>query len=248
MSHWGIYYALNVIILFIYFITKVKYPIKIQCTSRKDIINIKDVWPFKDSQIIEIIYGTLLGDGYAEKRKNGKGTRISFYQENSHDDYLLYLHSLVANLGYCNTNIPQIKTRLGKHGKLRKVIRFHTWTYDQFNYIHELWYKDGIKILPSNLDTYLSPLALAIWIMDDGGKAGKGLKISINNFTILEINNLVNLLDNKYKIKANIHKVGTDNQWNIYIPSESMNILTNLIKPYIIPSMKYKFGDYINNK
>ena len=76
--------------------------------------------------IIEIIYGSLLGDAHAERRKESKGTRITFYQEGSHDDYLLYLHSLIANLGFCNTNVPKITTRLSKNGKLRKIIRFST--------------------------------------------------------------------------------------------------------------------------
>jgi ubiquinol-cytochrome c reductase cytochrome b subunit len=101
-----------------------KYKINIDCTSRKNVTNFNK--PIENTKILEIIYGTLLGDGHAEKRKNGKGTRITFYQESSHDDYLLYLHSIVANLGYCNTNIPKIFTRLSKNGKIRKVIRFST--------------------------------------------------------------------------------------------------------------------------
>ena len=41
-----------------------------------------------DKKIIEIIYGSLLGDGHAEKRVIGHGTRISFYQEARHREYL----------------------------------------------------------------------------------------------------------------------------------------------------------------
>jgi ubiquinol-cytochrome c reductase cytochrome b subunit len=33
---------------------------------------------------------------------------------------------------------------------------------------------------------YLTPLALAIWIMDDGCRAGKGLKLSTNCFSYEE--------------------------------------------------------------
>jgi ubiquinol-cytochrome c reductase cytochrome b subunit len=39
--------------------------------------------------ILSIIYGSLLGDGHAEFRKQGKGTRISFMQEFPHLHYLL---------------------------------------------------------------------------------------------------------------------------------------------------------------
>jgi LAGLIDADG DNA endonuclease family len=39
--------------------------------------------------IISIIFGSLLGDGHAEKRSDNGGTRISFYQESTHLSYLL---------------------------------------------------------------------------------------------------------------------------------------------------------------
>lgn len=222
-----------------------------KCTKRTDIKNINK--PL-DKDILEIIYGSLLGDASVEKRKGGKGTRILFYQENSHTEYLLFLHRLIANLGYCNTNIPKLQTRLGKKGKIRKIIRFSTWTYNQFNEIHNNWYISSInpltglvtnkKVLPKNIDNYLSPLALAIWIMNDGGKSSKGLKLATNNFTLSEVKYLINILNKKYNIKANIHKTGTIDQYNIYILSDSMPILVNLIKPYIIPSMKYKLSPF----
>jgi ubiquinol-cytochrome c reductase cytochrome b subunit len=79
-----------------------------------------------NKEVLSIIFGSLLGDGHAEKRLTGVGTRITFYQESSHIEYLLYLHSLLSNLGYCNTKIPIIGTRLGFGGKVRKTIRFAT--------------------------------------------------------------------------------------------------------------------------
>jgi ubiquinol-cytochrome c reductase cytochrome b subunit len=74
--------------------------------------------------ILSIIFGTLLGDGQAEKRVNG--TRISFYQEGSHKSYLLWLHYLISNLGYCNSTEPKLHQRLGVKNKIRYVIRFKT--------------------------------------------------------------------------------------------------------------------------
>jgi ubiquinol-cytochrome c reductase cytochrome b subunit len=76
--------------------------------------------------ILSIIFGSLLGDAYAEYRKQGKGTRISFMQESSHITYLLGLHNLVSDLGYCNTISPKTLTRLGKLGKVRQYAKFHT--------------------------------------------------------------------------------------------------------------------------
>lgn len=232
-------------------INKNTYKIYKNISKREDVTNFNE--PL-NNKIIEIIYGSLLGDASAEKRKKGKGTRILFYQEGSHSDYLYYLHSLIANLGYCNTNIPKIYTRLGKKGKIRKIIRFSTWTYNQFNDIFNNWYtplynnnnfNGYIKIVPKNIDIYLTPLSLAIWIMDDGGKVYNSIKLATNCFHYNDVLYLVNILYNKYNIKSTINKTGKINQYNIYILNESMPDLTNLVKPYIIPSMKYKFGKYL---
>ena len=67
----------------------------------------------------------------------------------------------MSNLGYCNPKIPVVTSRLGTKGKLRQIVRFRTWTYISFNWIHDLWYKDNIKQVPANIAEYLTPLALA---------------------------------------------------------------------------------------
>jgi ubiquinol-cytochrome c reductase cytochrome b subunit len=74
--------------------------------------------------ILSILFGSLLGDCHAEFRN--KGTRFCFYQEASHTSYLMWLHSLISDLGYTSSNDPKIHTRLGKKGRVRKVIRFKT--------------------------------------------------------------------------------------------------------------------------
>lgn len=259
MSHWGKELAASNIlneIIIIYIIISIiiiiynKYIINIKVTKRTEINNY--IGPL-NIDIMSIIYGSLLGDGHAEKRKGGSGTRILFQQENNHSDYLYYLHSLLANLGYCNTNLPTIKTRLGKNGKVRQYLKFGTWTYDSFNSIFIEWYvpkesgKGYIKIIPKSLEQYLTPLALAIWIMDDGCKLNKGLKFSTNCFKYDEVLYLTELLYKKYNIKATIQKGNIDNtQYVIYVWTESIPLLAKIVSPYIIPSIKYKLGNYLS--
>ena len=190
--------------------------------------------------ILSMIYGSLLGNGHAEKRTTGKGTRITFYQEGKHVKYLLWLHNQFSNLGYCNLIIPKITTRLGKKGKVRKIIRFSTWTYTSFNFIHDSWYINNVKKIPSNLEKYLTPLALAIWIMDDGSKVSKGLKFSTNSYTYEDCLLLTQVLFQLFGLKATIQSAGVPFQYIIYIWKESMEDLRNIVSPYIIPEMKYK--------
>jgi ubiquinol-cytochrome c reductase cytochrome b subunit len=79
-----------------------------------------------NKDILSLIFGSLLGDAHAEKRLVGSGTRITFFQEGSHIKYILFLHKMFSDLGYCNTKLPSISTRLGSKGKVRKIARFST--------------------------------------------------------------------------------------------------------------------------
>jgi ubiquinol-cytochrome c reductase cytochrome b subunit len=77
-----------------------------------------------NKEIISIIFGSLLGDGHAEKRLMGVGTRVCFFQEAVHLEYMLYLHKLLSDLGYCNAKTPNITSSLCSKGKLSKIVRF----------------------------------------------------------------------------------------------------------------------------
>jgi len=71
--------------------------------------------------------------------------------------------------------------------------------------------------VPANIAEYLTPLALAIWIMDDGGRVGNGLKLATNSFTFEDTSRLALILTQLYDIKATVQKTGVPNQYHIYI-------------------------------
>lgn len=198
-----------------------------------------------NSDVISVIFGSLLGDAFAEK--HGNGTRICFQQEHSHSNYLIWLYNFFEERGYCTNNIPKLNSRLGNKGKLRYILRFKTYTYSSFNWIQDIFYskENGKKILPLNIGDYLTPLALAIWISDDGAKVSSGLKLCTNNFTFEEVNLLAIVLRNKYDLKVSIIKTGHDSQYNLYVSKKSMEKLALIIKPYLHPSMYYKLNGYI---
>lgn len=241
------------------FYTSVPLPLEIfYCTSIQAVIK-RDIYLVKydsNSKIIKLkaeqrigphnfdilclIFGSLLGEAHAEYR--GKGTRICFYQESKHSAYFLWLHNKISNLGYCNHIEPKLQKRLGQKGVVRNVVRFKTWTYSSFNWIHELWYQNNIKVVPFNISDYLTPIALAIWLMGDGSKSGSSLKLASNSFTFSECLQLVKVLYDKYNIKASVQSAGVENQYVIYIFKESMPIIRDLVLPYVHPSMKFKIN------
>ena len=55
---------------------------------------------------------------------------------------------------------------------------------------------------------------------------------------------LAELLTQKFNLKTSVIKTGTLNQWRISIWKQSMDDLVDVVGPYLVPSMHYKFEGY----
>ena len=152
------------------------------------------------------------------------------------------LSSLASKIGLeINKEVPKImKLLINQEGKIYYGYEFNTFTFRSFYWIHKMFYKNGKKVVPLNIYEYLTPLALAVWIMDDGGRANSGLRIASNSFTIKEVELLNDVLNSKYCQETSIQKIGINSQYSIYIKKNSINNLKNIVGPYIHPSMLYK--------
>ena len=192
--------------------------------------------------IISIIIGSILGDTQLEKRYKGLGTRIIFEQSNKNVEYLMWFHNYFASRGYCNINKPKLHTRIKKDNKVYFHFRVNSYTFSSFNWLHDMFYVNSTKIVPFNIEEYLTPLALAIWFMDGGSKLKHGVRIATNNFTLNEVQFLCHILYKKYNLIATVHTGGKGKGYVFYINNKSVPLLISLVKPYMIPSMYYKIG------
>jgi hypothetical protein len=68
---------------------------------------------------------------------------------------------------------------------------------------------------------FLTPLALAVWIMDDGTFVRSGIRIATYNFTKEEHERLVLLFKTKYDIDCTIQLL--DGIYCLYIRANSLN-------------------------
>jgi len=101
-----------------------------------------------------------------------------------------------------------------------------------------------VKVIPTNLEEYLTPLSLAIWFSDDGSKFGKSAKFATNCFSLDELKFLCDILHSKFNIRTSIHSGGVNKGYVIYIWVESMPDFSKLVKSLMLPSLHYKLGDY----
>ena len=105
-----------------------------------------------------------------------------------------------------------------------------------------MFYKNGIKVVPLNISYYLTPLALAVWIMDDGCWTNNGVRISTNCFKLKEVKLLRDVLSPKYNLETTIQNISKKNQYSLYIKKQSLNKLKSIVGPYIHTSMLYKIN------
>jgi LAGLIDADG DNA endonuclease family len=80
--------------------------------------------------------------------------------------------------------------------------------------------------------------------MDDGSKYGSSIRIATNCFTEKEVLFLCEILKKKYNITSSKSKTGRDKEYIIYIYKSSLLNFSNIVKPYMLPSMYYKLNGY----
>lgn len=199
-----------------------------------------------DQDVISVLVGSILGDTHLEKRKTGIGTRIIFEQCNRNVEYIMWYHNFFATRGYCTVNKPKLKTRIKQDNKRFYQYRVSSYTFTSLNWLHEMFYKHNgssyIKIVPFDLAEFLTPLALAIWFMDDGSKTHNTVRIATNCFQKSELEFLCKILKDKYNLHVTSQKAGKDKGCILYIKTSSLNTFINIVKPHMLPSMYYKLG------
>ena len=199
--------------------------------------------------VISILVGSLQGDGNASFRKNRKtidGIRFTFVQSAIHREYLLWLYEFFSIRGYCNIQTPPRVSNTIVKGKTYIRYSFTTYTFKSYKWLETLFYKKGRKYINPGLYDYLTPLALAVWIMDDGGKLkDAGIRLCTNCFTYEENLILKNILEKRYELDCTLREAIINNQiqYNIYIKKHSQSRLRSIVEPYFIPSMLHKLYD-----
>lgn len=194
-----------------------------------------------NQDVLSVVIGSLLGHSAHANARTIEGTRISYRQSEIHKDYLFWLYEFYSQRGYCSNLKPRKYTRRLKDKEFYGY-EFNTFTFRSFNWIHKLFYKNGVKYINPNLGLYITPLALAVLIMDSPTKFLKTKRLAV--FTKFEESKDLKLLTNLL-----ISRFGIYSTWGvcegknvILINKESVKKLQTLIAPFIIPTLKYKIG------
>jgi LAGLIDADG DNA endonuclease family len=214
-------------------------PIKSRIPSSARLTNSEKSQFTLSEELKQILVGLLLGDLYAIKRHTN--VRLMFKQGIVNKDYLLHLYEIFGNY---SPSAPKITNPAPdkRTGVVYKSIYFNTYSLPCFNVLYDLFYPEGVKVVPSNIFELLTPIGLAYFISDDGSfqNSNKIIKLCVEGFKESDVDLLIQVLENKFNLECRKEKRGKG--FRIVIKNKSLETLRELLCPHLHSSMLYKLG------
>lgn len=192
------------------------------------------------TQLYSMLGGLIISDAWLQINKSGN-TRFFFKQSISNFTFVYFVFNKIIH--FCSS-YPSI-TNTTINGKNFKGICLNTRSYPCLTEFYNIFYIKGKKIIPLNLYELIDYEFLAYWIATclrqcDGSKAGKGIYLQTQSFTIKECAFIISVLNYKFDLICNIHM--QINQPTIYISTNSIEKIKLKILPFLLPSMYYKLN------
>lgn len=192
----------------------------------------------------EILFGLLLGDCSIQTQNKGRSYRLKFEYGLVNKKYAEHFYELFEDWFL---SPMKIRERRNKNEVLVTTLTFQTVSHEDFNFLASIFINEkGKKHIKQNLiKDYLTPLGLAYWFMDDGGKMdygpneGKGILLHTQGFNLEEVEFLSEGLIEKYNLIC-YPKLERKTQYMVAISGYSYETFLNLVKDHIIPFMEYK--------
>jgi len=184
-----------------------------------------------------ILFGTILGDGYLQKTGE-KNSRLRLEYGFKQKEYLFWK---VEKLRQLFQGKPVYLERF--HPLTRKTYKYWRHQSQSTPYLgklQKLFYPEGKKKIPDNLEEYISPLMLAVWYMDDGYYylRDKCSYLYLGNVSEKEANIVSLAILKKFDIQTKVKQ--KKKGFAIYFSRIECEKLKLLIKSHIISYFSYK--------
>lgn len=192
-----------------------------------------------------IIVGTLLGDGHMETQNKGRTYRLKIEHTVRQTFYVDWLYQQLKEWTL-SAPVDHMKS-IG--GDKYENYGFQTMSVGQFRFYAKGFYDaKGCKRVPRHIRRWLTPLALAVWFMDDGSLKSQTHRAVILNTQGFNHDDLIKLkeaLELRYGIQAVFRKQREGLQ--LLIVGDDAERFYQTIQRFVLPDFKYKFGKLVNN-
>lgn len=187
----------------------------------------------------EYLHGSLLGDDCLVLPADGKYPYLQVIHSSKFGDYVRWKYKFWKKL--VRNGIKRVPSKVGN--KTFSTHRFRTAAHPGFLSFYQKLYKHGKKQITKEWLNNLTPLALAIWYMDDGYFRQKRGRIYFITLAFGGKGNRIirDYFLSKWRIKARLQKVsrGRD-KYYLWMNTGNSIKFTKIIAPYILPCFSYK--------
>ena len=173
-----------------------------------------------------LIVGTLLGDGAMRCKANAL---IEINHSAEQREYVDWKYQQLAAL----VSTPP-KLRNGNGGRV--AYRFTTRSLPELTPFYRAFYREGRKVVPP---LELTPLAMAVWFMDDGSKSYRALYLNTQQFDLDDQERLLGLLKDQWDIRATLNRDKTYHRIRIAVGSVPQ--FRAIVEPHVLQRLRYKF-------
>lgn len=180
-----------------------------------------------------LIYGSLLGDGHI----NASSAHFSFSHSIKQADYARFKASLLVSELGCTIDTLSVAAVIGGEHRY-PIIKCYTRAHRSLHLIRQMFYDQKKKKIPTNLSVQLNPMMLAFWFMDDGY-----LRVRTDRQPLAEIATCAFTVGDIHILITGLRRLGMEayeRGGRIYFTVRETVKLSEIIAPYIPPSMRYK--------
>lgn len=183
-----------------------------------------------------VVIGSMLGDGNLSSNWSKTNYRLKINHSIKQREYVLWKYEVFKKFVLTKPKLY----------KKTNSISFRTISHEEFSRFYKIFYPRDKKLVPKNIkDLIKNPITVAIWFMDDGNirsSKGKiyGYYLNTQSFSLSDNKLLIQALRDNFGIESMILK--NHGKYRIYIGAKGRDKFSQLIKKFIIKSMKYKIG------
>ena len=241
------------------YVAKPNYPHNAQSEAKLQLI--RKLWGNLYNARMHLVVPILLGDGTISKyvlHSNGprgardkKNSRMTFSQGHLNVSIFKFVMSQLRFLDMLPTRERRVYTNglppvvMQKDSRTKNTyFRYDCYTGNSvaYNHLRDLWYPDGVKVIPEYIKDYLSPECIANWFMGDGSSTGSGLRLCVDAFHQTDVEWVANQLKQQYGWTLIVRlRDSKKTQYGLYLSAYSVDSFIEQVAPHVHPFMHYKF-------
>lgn len=179
-----------------------------------------------------VLVGTLLGDGCLAK--HGNYHRLHIKHAVAQRALVDYKYEVFREF---ITMAPHSFDQI-LQGKRYPCVQFATRTNPLFSEWHFQFYREGRKVVPATIGSFLSPLSVAVWFMDDGAADFAGVTFQTHSFNAESLDCLQGALAQNFGITTTCRK--NKGGKVLYVGAADLGRFQSLVAADLLPSFHYK--------